>query len=112
MPDPLVAAFTEALTAPAGPIPAGFAGDYAVELAKLARNVLGRERLRALDRLERIADGLAKFDPLSYDGTHGARCMLCGAVETSEGHWVVHAPTCPWRLARDRPSCRPESTNG
>jgi hypothetical protein len=41
--DPLVAAFVGALAEPAGIVPAGWAEDYAVELAAIARRVLGEK---------------------------------------------------------------------
>jgi hypothetical protein len=43
VPDPLVAAFTEALAEPAGIVPAGWAEDYATELAAIARRVIAAE---------------------------------------------------------------------
>jgi hypothetical protein len=49
--DPLVAAFTEALAKPAGPIPASFAEDYAVELAAIARRVIADEAAPAFTDL-------------------------------------------------------------
>lgn len=56
MPDPPVAAFTEALAEPAGIVPAGWVEDYAVELAAIARRVLGDDHDDHDDHLRRLAE--------------------------------------------------------
>lgn len=48
------------------------------------------------EALEAVVRALAESDPVAFDGPGRALCALCDENLTDE-----HAPSCPWRMARE-----------